>query len=267
MILHFSLRLVALEESRSCSRRLNDLSQRPRNNRFQSWYVRLQVQLVFAFKLSPAFIYTTVQRGRNLPWSLFVYELSGMVSQVTVWARYILLRVWFLHKNTTVIFASAVCSAEESHGVFSLSLETNKRKYLSYSCTFSRPVLFCTLQTLTPLCSNQTIYSRRRYVRPAGMSDSEWERFASVCLNVLNINHTFRNMIILPWVRRSVLRGNLLRGFGKRFVGILVPHTESAISLADLRPKSRRTYVEHMNPPLLHISFVSRGFLRRSALI
>lgn len=42
-------------------------------------------------------------------------------------------------------------------------------------------------------------------------------------------------------------------------MGILVPHTESAISLADLRPKSRRTYVEHMNLPLLHISFVSRG--------
>lgn len=67
-------------------------------------------------------------------------------------------------------------------------------------------------------------------------------------------------MIIPPWVRRSVLRGNLLRGFGKRFVGILVPHTESAISLADLRPKSGRTYAEHMNLPLLHISFVSRFF-------
>lgn len=67
-------------------------------------------------------------------------------------------------------------------------------------------------------------------------------------------------MIILPWVCWSVLRGNLKRVW-KTFCGILVLHTESMISLADLRPKSQRIYVGHMNLLLLHISFVSRGFM------
>lgn len=34
------------------------------------------------------------------------------------------------------------------------------------------------------------------------------------------------------------------------------------ISLADLRPESQRTYVGHTNLLLLHISYVSRGFMR-----
>lgn len=33
------------------------------------------------------------------------------------------------------------------------------------------------------------------------------------------------------------------------------------ISFADLRPKSQRTYVRHTELLLLHISFVSRGFM------
>lgn len=63
---------------------------------------------------------------------------------------------------------------------------------------------------------------------------------------------------MLPWECWDVLRGNLLK-VKKPFLGFLVPHTESTISLADLRPKSQRTYVGHMNLLLLHISLVSRG--------
>lgn len=74
--------------------------------------------------------------------------------------------------------------------------------------------------------------------------------------DILNINHTFRNMIILPWVRRSVLRGNLYKVW-EMFCGILVLHTESVIRLVDLCPKSQRIYVGHIG----QISFVSRGLL------
>lgn len=126
-------------------------------------------------------------------------------------------RVWFLHKNSCNLCLCSVQRRRITRCVFSLSLDTKKRKHLSCSCTFSRPVLFCTLQTLTPLCSSQTI-SSRRCVRPAGMSDSEWERFASVCLSVLNINHTFRNMIILPWVRRFCPAGEFVKGVQKNLL-------------------------------------------------
>lgn len=33
------------------------------------------------------------------------------------------------------------------------------------------------------------------------------------------------------------------------------------ISVADLHPKSQKTYVGHMNLVLIHISFVSKGFM------
>lgn len=50
------------------------LLQRPRNNKFQSWYVALKVQLVFAFKVLPTFIYTEhCNRAETTP-SVYVWE-------------------------------------------------------------------------------------------------------------------------------------------------------------------------------------------------
>lgn len=64
--------------------------------------------------------------------------------------------------------------------------------------------------------------------------------------------------IILTWVCWSVLWGRIW----KMFCGLLDPHAESMISLANLCLKSQRTHAGQVNLLLLRISFVSRGFVQ-----